>query len=156
MPVSRHPLAQLIDAVKRDAGMSDEDIAATARRAGHKISKQRIANLREQDPLTTIVPKTLRALADGMHVPLGKVVEAALPSAGLPTGRPTDWTIEAAIDADPQLPLPAKRILLQLVETARSDEGPKSRTRRPGSSSERGGRDLGQPNPTGKAARRRT
>lgn len=149
MAVTRaHPLAQLVDTVKADRGLSDEDIARHARRAGHQISKQHIANLRATDPLKSLVPSTLRALAAGLELPLARIVEAALPSAGLPTGPPSDWSIEAAVQADPELPLPAKRMLLQMCTAARGT----SDSKRPLS----GLTELPAPDPTGKAARRRS
>lgn len=145
MAVNRkHALAELIDEVKLDQSVSDEDIARHARRAGHKISKQHIANLRVTDPLKSLVPQTLRALAAGLEQPLPRIVEAALKAAGLPAGPPSDWSIEAAINADPELPLPAKRMLLVQVAAAR-DGGAALTTIR----------SLAAPSAAGRAARRR-
>jgi hypothetical protein len=119
MAMSKHALAVLIDQVKEDQGWSDEDLAQRARRAGHQISKQQISLLRTTDPIRTIVPSTLRALADAMGKPLAVIVEAAIPSAGLPSGRPEDWSPETAIRADSELTEQSKRLLLSLLREAR-------------------------------------
>jgi hypothetical protein len=118
-----HALAELIEQVKRERDLSDEDLAVRARRAGHQISKQHISAIRHSDPLKSLVPSTLRALADALGKPLHQVVEAALPAAGLPTtSRPVDWSIEAAIAADHELPAAAKRMLLAMLATARNEQ----------------------------------
>jgi hypothetical protein len=148
---NRHELAQLIDEVKQGKQWSDEDLARHARRAGHAISKQHIANLRAQDPLKSLVPSTLRALAAGLEVPVPRVVQAAIAAAGLPSiGPPVDWSIEAAIDADTELPVAAKRLLKQAVAVARGTDsnGATPLTRRRS-------RAVGQPASTGRAARKR-
>jgi hypothetical protein len=147
--VNRHQLAMLIDEVKTDHGWSDADVARHARRAGHPISKQHVANLRAQDPLKSLVPATLRALAAGLELPLPRIVEAALSAAGLPSGPPADWSIEAAIQADPELPVAAKRLLLQSVAVARgADAAPPPAIRKPP-------RILTKPDTAGRAARKR-
>lgn len=114
------PLGALIERVKAERGDSDEDIARRARRKGSKISKQNVALMRQADPLRTLVPGSLRALADGLEVPLARVVEAALGSAGLPMpAPPADWAPETAIQLDPDLPAAAKRMLLHQLSVAR-------------------------------------
>ena len=150
----QHDLAQLIDEVKAATGWSDEDIAHRARQRRLPISKQHIANLRAQNPLKSLVPSTLEAVAAGLEVPLRRVVEAALSAAGLPTGPPQDWSIEAAIEADPDLPVAAKRLLLQSVAVARGDGHGRSRVGVP-TPKNPGRPDLGKPNPAGRAARKR-
>jgi hypothetical protein len=148
MVMHRHALAALIDQVKREQEWSDEDIAMRARRRGHQISKQHISAIRATDPLKSLVPSTLRALADGLGVPLGQVVEAALPSAGLPPiALPVDWTVEAAIAADVGLPDAAKRMLLTMLESARSEPARRDGHRAPVTR-------LSSRDATGKAARK--
>lgn len=122
------PLGALIERVKAERGESEEDFARRARsirstitRRPHQISKQKVNNLKY--PLTTLVPEKLLALADGMQVPLARVVEAALPAAGLPLPTlPDDWSPEAAIESDPELPDAAKRMLLNQLIAARAGE----------------------------------
>lgn len=147
-----HDLARLIDEVKAGQDLSDEDIARTARRAGHQLSKQHVANLRAQDPLKSLVPKTLRALAAGLQLPLTRVVEASLHAAGLPSGAPEDWSVEAAITADAQLPSAAKRMLLRMVAEARADEHTEQGPTAP---RPRNVTQLTRPVSAGKAARKR-
>lgn len=118
-----HDLAKLIDQVKDDQGWSDEDLARNARSRGRKMSKQHIANLRTQNPLKTLVPGTLYALADALGLPPERVIEAALPSAGLPLpSAPADWSVETAIRVDSTLTGQSKRMLLTLLETAHSTD----------------------------------
>lgn len=119
MAKKKHALAVLIENTKIDQGWSDEDLAVRARRAGQPISKQHIANLRTEDPMKTIVPSTLRAIAGALGVPLGRVVEAAIDAAGLdPVTAPTDWSVQYAIRTDPELTEQGKRMLLAVLEEA--------------------------------------
>jgi transcriptional regulator with XRE-family HTH domain len=118
----RTALAALIEETREAKGESLEDVAQRARMRGHTMSKQALSKIVGTAPLKTVVPRSLRAIADGLEVPLAQVVEAALPSAGLPLpSAPADWSIESAIQADPELPLPAKRMLLTVVGSARGD-----------------------------------
>lgn len=147
-----HALALLIDEVKAAQDLSDEDIARIATRGGFAISKQHIAHLRKQDPLKSIVPDTMRALAVGMGVPLARVVAAALPSAGLPSGLPEDWSVEAAIDHDPELTVQSKRMLHTLLASARGEQSVKRSRVVPMKPARQ---QLARPDSAGRAARRR-
>jgi hypothetical protein len=145
--MTRHALAALIDTVKEEQQISDEQICVRARRGGHKLSKQRIAQIRAQDPLKSIVPGTIRALAAGLGLPVGRVLEAALQASGF-ADYASDWSVEAAIETDPELPVAARRMLLAMVREARGEPAPVRRLRPAGVPR------VPVAEPEGKAARR--
>lgn len=117
MTTAGNPLAQLIDTVKEANGWSDPMIVARARHAGHQISKSLVSTIRREG-MATLVPGTIRALADGLGVPVVRVLRAALESAGLPVG---DESVapETAVRNDLTLSDETKRVLLAMLREAR-------------------------------------
>lgn len=126
-----HALAELIDAVEKANGWSDEDVARTARARGHQLTKQNISRVRNE-PVTTLVPKQLRALADGLQLPTRQVVQAALRSADLAPGEPA-LSVDEAIRSDPTLSGHDRRVLLAALKAMREtdDATPMNDTRTP-------------------------
>lgn len=125
MAVNRkHALATLIEEVKAEQGWSDRDLAQRARIAGYPMSHQRINQIYTDNPIKTIVPNNLRALAAALELPLPRIVQAAITAAGLPPiGPPADWSPETAVKLDPELSSQAKRMLLGLIDSARTETG---------------------------------
>lgn len=80
-----HALAQLIQDVQErsDPPLSLGEIA---RRSG--LSRSRVQQMTRNEMKAMPDPETLRALADGLRVPLRIVVDASLSSLGLPSGQP--------------------------------------------------------------------
>lgn len=110
-------LARLINDVKEANGWSDYDLARRAERAGHQISKSKIADMRTAG-VTTIVPDRIRALAAALDLPVTEVLRAALETVSLPAG-PGSGSVEQAIQRDPALSALAKRQLLAMLKEAR-------------------------------------
>lgn len=101
MESKRHALGLLIDAIKRSRRYSDEDIARRARERGHEMSKSNISRIRNE-PVESINPSQMRALADGMGLPVEHVLQAALASMGLPVGEAPS-RFEDVVKGDPNL-----------------------------------------------------
>lgn len=129
---ARTPLGALIEEVRHSPARigsngrpeSYQHLADRATSRGHPISKQHMQAIATK-PMTTLVPGTLQALSVALDVPLARIVELAIPSAQLPMPvHPEDWSVEAAIQADDDLPEAAKRILLTMLASARSDPVP--------------------------------
>lgn len=123
--MQRNELARLLDDARLPERLgSYAGIARAARRKGHSISKQRVQQLAEADPLPSIVPKNVRAISAALEIPTARVVAAVIDAAGLPQPvQPEDWTPETAIRFDPVLPSVAKQMLLLQIEAARQRAG---------------------------------
>lgn len=105
-----HALGVLIDAVCDANRWSDEDVARRARARGHKLSKSNISRIRTE-PVKTINAPLMHSLADGLGLPVGQVLQAALRAMGLPNSdAPTG--VEGAVKADPSLIPEARRHLI--------------------------------------------
>lgn len=117
---SRHPLGQLIEDLKDANGWSDADIARQARKAGHDISKSRVAQLRGE-PLKSISGDNLHALAAGLRVTPSLVGNVALASMGVTTYSPSSGVVEEAIRDDPSLDERGKEILLATLASVRTN-----------------------------------
>jgi transcriptional regulator with XRE-family HTH domain len=106
-----HTLARLIDAVADARGLSDEDIARRARSRGHQLSKSNISRIRNE-PVKTINASVMRALADGLGLPVTAVLQAALKAMGLPAGEVSN-SFEDVVKGDPSLIPEARDHLLK-------------------------------------------
>lgn len=96
-----HALGRLIDAVANAHRYSDEDVARRARSRGHQLSKSNISRIRNE-PVRSINAAQMHALADGLGIPVGTVLQAALTSMGLPAGEAPS-RFEDVVKADPNL-----------------------------------------------------
>lgn len=77
--MAAHPLAQLIEARRRDAGESYGEIAE---RGGERLSKSYVHKLATTDQPTMPRPEQITALATALRVPEEVVMRAAQQSAG--------------------------------------------------------------------------
>lgn len=77
---------QRLEELKDKRGLSLEDIVKRARKAGYRITKQRIYQLSLPETRIGQVPykDTLYALAKGLDLPVLRVADAALRSTGVP------------------------------------------------------------------------
>lgn len=112
-------LGELIDTTKDANDWSDQDIANRAEAGGHELSKQTVSVIRTQG-ITTLVPNRLRALAEGLGLPLHRVVRAALATIGLEVPGDNPISPEDAIRADETLDVNTKRVVLVMLTEARS------------------------------------
>lgn len=122
MTDASNPIARLIDTIKEANGWSDPMIVARARSAGHQRSKSWVSNLRNGG-MPSISADAVRALADGLGVPVSRVLRAALENIGLPYGDESR-SPEAAIKADPTLRDDTKAALLAIISEARQRRRP--------------------------------
>lgn len=110
---SKHALADLLDAVQRANGWSDEDVARTARSFGHQLSKSNISRIRNE-PVVSVSAKLVASLADGLQLPRRQVIQAALTAMGTPLGEaPTH--VEDVVQVDEQLSTRDRHLLLTMI-----------------------------------------
>lgn len=93
----KHPLGDLIAHVKEATGWSDEQIAARARSAGHQLTRQNVARMREHK-LVSLKADTMAALAAGLRLPMRTVVRAALGDLGVEVEGVTRTPEEAVLE----------------------------------------------------------
>lgn len=84
MPMQRHALARLLDDARTpDRLGSYAGIARAAAGSGYKISKQRLQQLADETPLSSIMPQNMRAISAALEIPIDRVIDAALDATGL-------------------------------------------------------------------------
>lgn len=116
-----HALGRLIREVQQANGWSYADISANALRAGRRLSRSRVESLRN-DPLTSIGIKAIEALAAGLAVTPGRVVDAAIESMGYQsTDQDSPPSSAEALRNDPLLSASTRRVLIAALEAAHEE-----------------------------------
>ena len=109
-------LGRLIREVQAANRWSYADIAANARSAGQDLSKSHVESLRNKR-LPSISSKAIEALAAGLRVAPSRVAMAALETMGYAIEDETP-SAQAAIEGDPALSEPVRRVLLAALYAA--------------------------------------
>lgn len=115
-----HALGRLIREVQQANGWSYADISANARRAGRSLSRSRVESLRNDD-LTSIGIKAIESLAAGLSVAADRVAFAAFESMGYPPASRGNGSPADALDNDPLLSAPLRRVLLSALSAAHAE-----------------------------------
>src|SRR5690625_4797409 len=95
-------LASLIEEVKEANNWTDSQIAQRAKSAGHHLTGPNISRM-AREPILSLKPGPMIALAAGLDVPLETLIRAGLVSLGIPLKNSGDMTLERAIRIDPGL-----------------------------------------------------
>lgn len=112
-----NPLAELIDAIRTANDWSDEDVARRARAAGHDLKKSNISRIRN-NPIKSLSPAFVFALAEGLSTSVTEVLRACLQTLDLPVSAPAQ-SPEQAIRSDPTLVASQREMLIAAVRAAR-------------------------------------
>jgi len=114
---SRSPLRELYDSVTQANGWSMRDVASRAAARNAELSKSRIGQLINADPLESISAYSIHALAAGLGVAPARVALAAVQSMGFSVAA-DDITPAEAIMRDETLSADTKDALLSILRAA--------------------------------------
>lgn len=109
-----HELAALIERTAEANGWTQAQIAKRATDHGHTLTVQNLSRIKHE-PVKTLVPKTIEALASGLQLPQSVVALAALESMGISVSATPPADATEAVKMDPRLGNRDRRIALAVL-----------------------------------------
>lgn len=116
-----HELAALIERTAEANGWTQAQIAKRATDHGHTLTVQNLSRIKHE-PVKTLVPKTIEALAIGLQLPEPVVAAAALQSMGISVSATPPADATEAVRRDPRLSVRDKRIALTVLDALLTTE----------------------------------
>ncbi|KZM34514.1 hypothetical protein [Oerskovia enterophila] len=115
-------LRDLIEDTMARNGWTQPDVVKRARAAGHQLSEQNMSRIKS-GPVVNLVAKQTRALAAGLGLPVGVVIDANLQAMGFDVESPATVDVTEAVMRDPNLAARDRRLLLAVVRELVAEEG---------------------------------
>lgn len=122
---NRTPLGELYETATRVNGWVMREVAERARERGGDISKSRIGQLVNENPLSSISAGMIDALALGLNLSRDRVALAAVQSMGFRVGDTNTISPAEAIARDADLSADTKVALMAILSTARPSKSRK-------------------------------
>lgn len=120
-----NPMHELAALIERTAKANDWTQAQVAKRAtdhGHTLTVQNLSRIKHE-PVRTLVPKTIEALASGLQLPQSVVAMAALRSMGIDVSANPPADATEAVKTDPRLTVRDRRIALAVLSEMLASQG---------------------------------